>query len=180
MKNAKMVTFTFLAILIIGCASTGRNIGHISEEIIQVEPLDIGDEFKQLNLICYENQNRLRSKTIYVQYYDETIKKRITKTVVSDTSGIGRIAIPAADDGASTVFRFSLDEATLNLITAIRIPPISQYDKSGQKTINLKFDIDMRLENGGPIQFMRFPAEGSNVRGGGDILMGGSSWRLKR
>ena len=191
MKFLSLTAIAFFIFLFVNCSSTAKStqigntkaksVVHIPKDTLQIAPLNIDENQKQLNLVCYENLSRLPGKPIYVSYYDQANRKKIDTTVITGANGIASIPFPAGNDGASSIFRFSLDQAILGTITAIRIPPKSQYNGSGQQSVTIKFDVNMRMQNeGAPVQLIVFPTDGADIPNGGDILLQGSSWPLLR
>lgn len=167
-----------------GCVSHPTHVKeakHITKEPLSIESLPSNSNKKQVNLVYYVNGIRQSFKMIYLSYYDEKAKKEIKNTIKSDANGIARLLIPSGDDEASSVFRFALAESDLAIVTAIRIPPLSIYRKSGQKSITIRFDNQIRAENeGAPMQLIKFPSNGENVSSGGDIALPGSSIPLRK
>jgi hypothetical protein len=133
---------------------------------------------KQLDLMFLSDlkkRNPIPQQMLYVRYYDETTKKSILKTVVTDATGAASLTVPGREDGASCVFEVALSEGQLLKARAFRIPPNPQ---GGQKLM-IQMDRKLLAEfRGAAVQLMSFPVDGAAVGSGGDILFSGSSFPL--
>jgi hypothetical protein len=134
---------------------------------------------KQLELVYLTDlgkENPVQQQTLYVKYYDETTKKSILKTVVTDVSGVASLIVPGREDGSSCVFQIVLSEKQFSKAGAFRIAP-KPY--GGQSKLTIQIDLKLRAKFlGAWVQLMRFPVDGAQVDFGGDIMGPGSSFYL--
>jgi len=134
---------------------------------------------KQLELVYLTDlnkENSVQQQTLHVKYYDETTKKSILKTVVTDVSGVASLIVPGRDDGSSCVFQIVLSDKQFSKAAAFRIAP-KPY--GGQSKLIIQIDPKLRAKFlGAWVELMRFPVDGAPVGSGGDIMGPGSSFYL--
>ncbi|MBU1712102.1 MAG: hypothetical protein KKD47_03260 [Proteobacteria bacterium] len=185
-KIAVMMTALFTIALLVGCASVPMvkvPASDITEPpdirtySVNVEPLNLGTNEKQVSLVLVDNNAPVVNTEIILSYYDEVSMLPVLKKAKTDEKGIVSFILPGREDGASYIFRFGLSETDLSRTTAIRIPPKNLY--GGHKLIILVFNKNIQVTNReGAMQLIRFPNAGKAFPSGGDIMTGPSLYTL--
>jgi hypothetical protein len=156
-----------------GATSGARSVG---KEPLVIEDLQPGPHRKQVNLVYYEGGERQSSRTICLSYYDENDRREKRTVLTINDNGIASALLPNGKSGSSAIFRFALTESGLPVARPVRIPA-GEY---GGNSITLRFNDSMfTINEGAAMELVRFPLDGTDPVGGGDIMLPGSSLTLK-
>ena len=115
-----------------------------------------------------------------MNYYDNTARKTIARSVTTDADGLATVQIPAEPDGGSSIFRIAVSESDLSKKAALRTgKKVTLGDGKtvgGEEAILLKFDGKVMKSVRGrgylevPFIPNNWPADGREIRFLRDVL----------